>query len=92
MNLLSKIIREAVENSGEIEIRIRIGRDTTVGELQEKIPILLSIFPPDTIQVVPIKQLSPKEEQEILEMAMSDYEDEDKSLVEIQGEVYEDRS
>ena len=69
MNLLGKIIKEAAEGSGEVELRIRIGKDTTVGELQEKIPILLSIFPPDTIQVVPIKNLTPKEELEILREA-----------------------
>ena len=67
MNLLSKIIKEAVEGSGEVELRIRIGRDTTVGELQEKIPILLSIFSPEQIEVVPIKNLTPEEELEILE-------------------------
>ena len=67
MNLLGKIIKEAVENEGEVELRIRITRDTTIGELIEKIPLLLSIFPPDTIQVVPIKNLTLEEELEILE-------------------------
>ena len=67
MSLISKIFREAVEGSGEIEIRIRIGRDTTVGELQEKIPILLSIFPPDRVKIVPVKKLEEFEELEILE-------------------------
>ena len=75
MNLLGKIIKEAVENEGEVELRIRITRDTTIGELIEKIPLLLSIFPPEQISVIPVKRLKEEEELEILEIAMSDYGD-----------------
>jgi len=92
MNIIQKVFKEAIENSGEVELRIRIKREDAVGEVYEKLKGLLLLFSPDRIQVVPIKELTPEEEQEIFEIAMSDYEDEDKSLVEIQGEVYEDRS
>ena len=91
MNFLSKIIKEAVENEGEVELRIRITRDTTIGELIEKIPLLLSIFPPEQISVIPVKRLKEKE-LEIFKAVMNDYEDKDKSYIKIQGETYEDRS
>jgi len=88
MNLINKIFREAIENNGEVELCVRITRNDKVGEVYEKIEKLLSIFPPDTIQVVPIRQLTSKEEQAIFEIAMSDYEDEEGSLVEIVKEAF----
>ena len=66
MNLYSKIAREIIEN-GECEIRIRVTRDITFGELEEKLNLLLSAFSPEEIQVVPIKNLTSEEELEILE-------------------------
>ena len=67
MNLYSKIAREIIEN-GECEIRIRVTRDITFGELEEKLNLLLSAFSPEEIQVVPVKNLTSEEELEILEV------------------------
>jgi len=66
MNLYSKIAREIIEN-GECEIRIRVTRDITFGELEEKLNLLLSAFSPEEIQVVPVKNLTSEEELKILE-------------------------
>jgi len=71
MNLIQKAFKEAIENSGEVELRIRIKRGDAVGEVYEKLRGLLLLFPPDRVQVVPIKNLTPEEELEILEV-MSD--------------------
>ena len=71
MNLLSKIFKEAIEN-GEVEIRIRITRNDKVGEVYEKIEKLLLLFPPNKIEIVPVRKLKKEEELEILEEVMSD--------------------
>jgi len=65
MNLINKIFRAAVEGSGEVEIRIRIRRNTTVGELQEKLSALLTVFSPEDIKVVPVRELDIEEQIEI---------------------------
>ena len=65
MNLLGKVIKEAAEGSGEVELRIRIRRDTTVGELQEKLSALLTVFSPEDIKVVPVRELDIEEQIEI---------------------------
>ena len=52
MRLMSEIVKKAVEGNGEVELRIRIPRDTTLGELEEKVKLLLLIFPSEDIQVV----------------------------------------
>ena len=67
MNLYSKIAREIIEN-GEVELRIRIGREVTFGELEEKLSILLSAFPSEQIKIVSITELRRKEELEVLEV------------------------
>ena len=72
MNLIQKAFKEAIENSGEVELRIRIKRGDAVGEVYEKLRGLLLLFPPDRIRIVPIRNLTPKEELEILEEVMSD--------------------
>ena len=65
MNLLGKVIKEAAEGSGEVELRIRIRRDTTVWELQEKLSALLTVFSPEDIKVVPVRELDIEEQIEI---------------------------
>jgi len=90
MNLIQKAFKEAIENSGEVELRIRIKREDTVGEVYKKLRALLLLFPPDRIQVVPIRGLTPEEEQEIFEIAISDHEDDGRCFAEILIEVGDD--
>ena len=90
MNIIQKVFKEAIENSGEVELRIRIKREDAVGEVYEKLKGLLLLFPPDRIQVVPIKELTPEEEQEIFEIAMSDYEGDGKNFAEMLIKVGDD--
>ena len=49
-NLYSKVCRALIE-TGYCEIRIRISPETTFGELEQKLSLLLSAFSPEDIKV-----------------------------------------
>lgn len=58
-------IKKAIIESDEIEIRIRIPKDTALKEFNEKITRIIQMFDPEQVKVVPIKDLTQEEEETV---------------------------